>query len=120
MIKSVQQKELAKVGFDFITVLTKVQTEKLLKEKVLHISLFDEQISEVILDKTKRYILKRNPIRATEISDNRKSKLSRLKDVINIRNNYLKSHSRAKAETTLKYCYDKLWRLKMEGWVSLK
>jgi transposase len=63
--------------------LTKGQIEKLFKENVLHVSLFDEQISKVILDETNRYILKRNPTRATEISDNCKSKLSRLKEVIN-------------------------------------
>ncbi|MDR1963717.1 MAG: hypothetical protein LBQ50_08055, partial [Planctomycetaceae bacterium] len=43
--------------------------------------------------KTKRYTLKRNPIRATEISDNRKSKLSRLKEIINNSNDYLKNYS---------------------------
>jgi hypothetical protein len=76
-----------------ITALTKAQIEKLLKENVLHVSFFDEQISEVILDKTKRYILKRNPIRAIEISDNRKSKLLRLKEIINNSNDYLKNQS---------------------------
>jgi transposase len=120
MIKSAQQKELEAIDFDFITALTRVQIEKLIKQDVFSISLFDEKLSEVILDNGKRYILKRNPVRATEISDNRKSKLSRLKEIVNNRNDYLSHHSRAKTETPLKYCNNKLRRLNLDGWVCLK
>jgi hypothetical protein len=74
MIKSPQQKELSQADFDFITALTKRQIEKLLRERVIQLSLFDENLSEIILENGKRYLLKRNPVRAKEISDNRHSK----------------------------------------------
>jgi hypothetical protein len=36
--------------FDFITALTKKQIEKLIEENVFQLSLFDEELSEAILD----------------------------------------------------------------------
>jgi transposase len=62
MIKKAQQDELSEADFDFITALTKCQIEKLIKQNVIQLSLFDERLSEIILENEKRYILKRNPI----------------------------------------------------------
>jgi transposase len=81
-IKSPQQKELSEMDFDFITALTKKQIEKLIETNVFPRSLFDEELSEVILDDGKRYILKRNPVRADEINMNRQSKMRKLNEII--------------------------------------
>jgi transposase len=120
MIKNLQQKELTQADFDFITALTKRQIEKLIREYVIQLSLFDENLSEIILENGKRYILKRNPVRAKEISDNRRSKLSQLHNTVSERNNYLTRHQRAKPEVALNYCNDKLKRLKLDGWIELR
>jgi hypothetical protein len=69
-----QQKELSHADFDFMTTLTKGQIEKRIRQNVIQLSLFDENISEIILKDGKQYLLKRNPVRAKVISDNRRSK----------------------------------------------
>lgn len=118
MIKSPQQKELSEMDFDFITALTKKQIEKLIKTNVLQLSLFDEELSEII-DNGKRYILKRNPVRVDEIQKNRQSKMFKLEAIIARRNLYLREHSRATLSAALKYCNDKLQRMNLQGWNQL-
>ena len=119
MNKSTQQKELSEHNFDFITALTHAQIEKLLKQNVFQLSLFDEELSEVITEHN-RYILKRNPVRAEEINQNRKSKISKLEQIITERNNYLSQHTLAKLSTALKYCNDKLQRMNLQAWNQLE
>ncbi|MDR1485730.1 MAG: hypothetical protein LBT09_13025 [Planctomycetaceae bacterium] len=53
---------MSEADFDFITALTRSQVEKLIKQEIFQLSLFDENISKVILDNIRRYILRRNPI----------------------------------------------------------
>jgi transposase len=120
MIKKAQQNELSEADFDFITALTKCQIEKLIKQNVIQLSLFDEQLSEIILENEKRYILKRNPIRAREISENRMSKLSQIRKIIFDRNDYLNKHARAKSDIALNYCNNKLRKLKVDSWTTLR
>jgi hypothetical protein len=110
---------LSQADFDFITALTKRQIEKLIRQNVFQYSLFDENLSEIILENGKRYILKRNPVRAKEIADNRHSKLSQLHKIVSERNYYLAKHTKAKPDVALNYCNDKLKRLKLDGWIEL-
>jgi len=72
MIKSAQISDLSADDY-YITALTKPQINKLLKEDVFQMELFDKTICEVI-DKEIRYVLRRNPIRVKEIQENRQSK----------------------------------------------
>ncbi|KJU84937.1 hypothetical protein MBAV_002865 [Candidatus Magnetobacterium bavaricum] len=44
MIKNVQIEHLSLYGFDYITAITKVQIEKLIKDGVFQIDLFDDNI----------------------------------------------------------------------------
>ncbi|MDR2641499.1 MAG: IS1634 family transposase [Planctomycetaceae bacterium] len=119
MIKSTQQKELLEHDFDFITALTQKQIKTLLKQNVFQLSLFDEELHEVVTEQN-RYILKRNPIRADEINQNCQSKILKLEQIITERNRYLSQHSRAKLSTSLKYCNDKLRRMNIQGWNQLE
>lgn len=80
MIKSDQMQTCKDEGLHYITAISKPQIEKLIKEETLQMEFFDEQIHEVIdEDSRKRYILKRNPLRAQELASTRQSKLSRVK-----------------------------------------
>jgi hypothetical protein len=87
---------------------------------VIQLLLFDVDLSEVILKDGKRYILKRNPVRAKEISENRLLKLSQLHKIISERNNDLTEHQRANPNKALNYCSNKLRRLKLDGWIELQ
>ena len=122
MIKSVQQKELTEEGFGFITALTKPQIKTLLDQGAVQLELFDEKISEVVLGERsedgKRYILRRNPVRAEEIAASRSSKLASLQDFVAQKNEYLRKHAKAKLETALKHVRDRAARLKIGPWVE--
>ena len=118
MIKSVQQKELSEEGFDFITALTKPQIETLIKQGDVQLELFDENINEVILDNDKRYVLRRNPVRAEEIAAARASKLQSLQDFAAKKNEYLHKHGKAKLEIALKQVRDRAKRLNIDKWIE--
>ena len=74
MIKQGGIEQLKEAGFHYITALTRVQIQKLVSDDRIQIELFDEDICEIQLDE-ERLILRRNPIRAMEIQNSRKSKL---------------------------------------------
>jgi len=54
----------------------------LIKQRSIPMSFFDENLHEVVLENGHRYILKRNPVRAEEIAENRKSKQVKLDAIV--------------------------------------
>jgi len=94
MIKSAQIKDLAKAGFHYITAITKPQIRALIKRGVIQLELFDESLCE-IEDNSVRYILRRNPKRASEMAASRNSKLACLQRLADAQNRYLAEHPRA-------------------------
>jgi transposase len=119
MIKSTQISDLSDEHFHYITAITKVQIEKLIKDGVLQMSFFDENVCE-ISHKGVRYILRRNPIRAQEIADVRESKLSRLNNFIDQQNKYLSEHPRARVEVAQKKCLGKSRTMRIDQWATVK
>jgi len=99
MIKSAQMDTLSEEKFHYITTITKPQIEKLLKEKVIQMELFTDQMCEVedTLAST-RYILRRNPFRAQEIAQNRAAKIKAIENKVATSNKYLGEHPRSKIE----------------------
>jgi len=82
MIKTPQIKELPE-GFHYITAITKAQIDVLIKQDVIQMDLFDAELCEVEdNEEGVRYILKRNPVRAKEIENNRLAKRQRLEAAI--------------------------------------
>jgi len=118
MIKSTQQKELTEENFRFITALTKAQIETLIDKDIVQLELFDEQINEVETDDGKRYILKRNPVRAEEIAASRKSKLQSLRDFAAKKNEYLSNHRKASPSKALQHVQRRAITLKIDAWIK--
>lgn len=116
MIKGRQIEELEEEGFHYITAITKPQIEKLLKEKVFQLELFDSEVAEVKTIEGIRYILRRNPIRAKEIKKSRQDKLGRVKKEIEKQNEYLKVHSRAVPKVAINKVNGLSKRLKISDW----
>jgi hypothetical protein len=84
------------VKLHYITAITKPQIEKLLKQDVLQLSLFDETVAEVVDDAAGvRYVLRRNPQRAGEVSATREAKWAKLQQHVRAQNTYLAQHPRA-------------------------
>jgi len=119
MIKSGQIEELSRVGFHYITAITKPQIETLLKAGVVQMALFDEKVCEVEQDGV-RYLLRRNPRRAEELAASRADKQASVERLCQQRNRYLSEHPRAKVPTAEKALRAKIAQLKLEPWLLLQ
>lgn len=76
MIKSTSLEAIKKHGFSYITSITKPEIETLAQAGIIQLSLFDTELCEVE-DSGVRYILRRNPQRAEEVSANRGERLAK-------------------------------------------
>ncbi len=119
MIKSVQISELSAEDFYYITALTKPQIEKLLKDNVFQMELFDKDIYEV-LDNKIRYVLRCNPIREKEIRENRQSKLEAVKKRCVKKTQYLAQHPRAQVNVAEREIREFIEKLKIDKWVKIR
>jgi transposase len=119
MLKQAQIEALGAQGFHYITAITKPQIETLVKNDIVQLSLFDEQIAEVV-DENTRYVLRKNPYRAKEIEGTRQSKLAGLRRLIAEKNKYLDEHRKAKLETALRAVHAKAKQLKLDTWINVK
>lgn len=120
MIKAPQMEDLLSHGFHYITAITKPQIESLLADGVLQMSLFDEQLTEVISPDGHRYVLRRNPVRAQEIACSRKEKLLFLEKAVTHYNRYLKEHLRAKLRVAQRILREKAEKVRISGWISIE
>ena len=118
MIKSTQIEDLSKVGFHYITAITKPQIRSMIKKGVFQLGLFDEHLCEVEQNGV-RYILRRNPQRAKEMAATRASKLSALQRLADEQNRYLAEHPRADRHTAWKKVIEKADRLGLSDMVTV-
>jgi transposase len=121
MIKSDDIIKIKDLGYDYITSIGKPSIQKLIDDQnsKVQMSLFDENLKDVIDDKTKtRYILRQNPIRKLEIRKTRESKIVRLKSFIELKTNYYNKHFRAKSETLIKNIDKKIASLKLAKFIT--
>ena len=119
MIKSQQIADLAKQGFHYITAITKPQIEKLLRTGTLQMDLFDQELAEVLADEGVRYVLRRNPVRAQEVRENRQAKLATLQALVAKQNRYLTEHPRADAQGAVQKLVARAKTLRLADWVEL-
>lgn len=122
MIKNAQIDELSAddfQNFHYITAITKPQIQTLLKNNIVQMELFDDTVSE-IKDGDIRYILRRNPVRAEEISKSRQSKLEKVQSYCDDRKTYLAEHPRAWTEVAKRNVSKKISKLKLGSWCSVE
>jgi transposase len=106
--------------FHYITAITKPQIEALLKRKVLQRELFDETLAEVTdSEQHVRYVLRRNPLRAAEVSATRESKFASLQALVRKENGYLAEHPRAALAAAERRVKAKIDKLRLSSWVSV-
>jgi len=119
MIKSGQVQDLARVGFHYITAITKPQIKTLLEAGILQMDLFDAELCEVSHEGL-RYVLRRNPLRADELSAARADKkvsVERLREALN---RYLAEHPRARSATAERTVRAKISQLKLDSWLAVE
>jgi transposase len=119
MIERKQRDALTEEDFRYITAITKREIERLLREDVIQMELFSEDLIEVEYN-GERYILRKNPYRAEEIRLNREDKLESIKKHIGEVNKYLEEHDKAKIEVARRRVKEKIGRLNMTSWVTIE
>ena len=119
MIKSGQIEELSRVGFHYITAITKPQIDTLLAAGLLQMELFAAEVCEVQQDRV-RYVLRRNPLRAEQLAASRADKQARTRQLMQERNDYLAKHPRAKVSTAEKKLRAKMAQMKIEAWLDVQ
>lgn len=119
MIKGPQMEELGDAGFNYITAITKPQIERLLAQGEIQMELFDETLNEVTTHDGRRYILRRNPLRAEEMAASREDKKASVRRLAKKQNIYLAEHPRASVEVASRKVAEKIERLRLGGWLSI-
>jgi len=119
MIKGRQIEDLSGEEFHYITAITKAQIETLLAKEAFQMSLFEENLTEVSYDGL-RYVLRRNPVRAKEIADNRQDKIASLQKEIKKGNTRLIDHPKARPETAINKLNRRIQKLKMSKWATIE
>ena len=118
MIKSAQIKDLSEEEFFYITAITKPQIETLLNQGKIQMELFTEELFEVEYDKI-RYVLRRNPVRAEELEETRKSKMKKVELLIEEKNRYLDEHRRSSETVAVRIVNELISRLKLSDFLSV-
>jgi len=120
MIKCEDIQTIKEMGYDYITSISKASIKKLINDKnsQIELSLFDEDLQEVIEDDT-RYIIRQNPTRRDEIRETRESKIIRLQEFIEKKTTYYNTHYKAKQETLENYINKKISDLKLSKFISV-
>jgi len=118
MIKSEDIHKIKELGYDYITSIGKPSIRKLINDKdsKIEISLFDEELKEVI-ENGVRYVVRQNSIRRDEIRKTRESKIVRLKEFIDTKTDYYNTHYRAKKETLENNINKKISNLKLSHFI---
>jgi hypothetical protein len=119
MIKSGQIRDLEQAGFHYITAITKPQIQTLLQAGVLQMDLFDVELCEVSQDDV-RYVLRRNPLRAEELSASRADKKAAVERVRENLDRYLREHPHAKTSTAERSVRAKIAQLKLDAWLTVE
>ncbi len=119
MIRGRQIEDLTTQGFHYITAITKPPIESLLARGVLTMSLFDEELAEVIPDDGPRYILRRNPIRAAERGTSRQQKLRSGQRQVDRQNKYLQAHPKARVQVAVDKIVTQCRKLRLDAWVQV-
>lgn len=118
MIKTTQVDQIKELEWHYITSLTKSQIRSMLNQRIIQLSLFEDELTEVELD-NERYILRRNPYRVKEIRKNRKEKIEYIHEKVKQKNIYLKEHPKAKVETAINKLNEIIKRLKLSKCLSI-
>jgi len=102
-----------------ITAITKPQIESLLKSGLFQTDLFDETLAEVTDEATSvRYVLRRNPHRADELTASRQEKSRVVEKMLSEQNKYLVEHPRAGIKAAVARLKAKISKLRLSTWLT--
>jgi transposase len=103
----------------YITSITNAQIKTLIARDVIQLSLFENELVEVE-DNGVRYILRKNPVRATEIQTSRQSRIDTVQEEVEKANSYLGAHSRANVTLQKEKLIKKLRRFHLHEFAEIR
>jgi len=118
MIKKKQMEFISEMEFYYITAITKPQIRTLMNSGIIKMDMFEEKLYEIIHEGI-RYILRRNPNRAEEMSFTRQEKHQSIQQLTQKENRYLREHLQATVSKALERVNTKIRRLKIHPWLSV-
>ena len=119
MLKKEQLKDITELQWHYITSITKEQIRTLLKQRIIQMEFFEDELMEVMVE-GQRYILRRNAIRANEIQRNREGKIDEIRTKIEEQNAFLAAHSRAKVSIAAKNIEKLIDKKKLKSLLSIR
>ena len=99
--------------------LSDEQVEKLLRDGTFQLSLFEQNLAEISIEDGPRYVLRRNPVRGSEVAQAREDKLAFLRKKVAQKNLSLSEHPRANVDTALKAEVVRAKSLGISAWCQL-
>lgn len=101
MIRSKGKQAIQEEDWNYITTISKIEIESLIKKEVFQYNLFDEELCEVTYE-GKRYILRKNESISKHLKYERNNRIANLQQKIKKRNDYVQKHPKARPEAGLK------------------
>jgi transposase len=101
-----------------VTALTKPQIQKLIKDGVLQLGVFDQDVHEVEHD-GRRLVMRRNPVRAEEAAAGRQQRINTTVTKIQVKADKLKTSKRANPSTAYNFAIIQRHKLKVESFVKI-
>ncbi|RMH69331.1 MAG: hypothetical protein D6683_16205 [Actinomyces sp.] len=117
MIKAKGRELLGEHGFRYITSMTDPEIRKALASGLLQLSLFDEDVAEVVSG-DRRYILRRNPAMTARTRSRRADQFARVQAKVDARNALVATSKRADPQVSLRSANKWLKTYKLDKYVS--
>lgn len=121
MIKNAQINELTSDDYkwNYLTTITREQIHTLLKQGVIQLELFGNDLIEAEdIESGTRYIMRKNPVREVEIKQIRQSKINSVISLVEDQNTYLAEHKNSKSEVALRKVTDRIAKFKLKKIMS--
>jgi transposase len=114
MLKRIPRESINEASYQYITAITKPEVESLLRQDVLQLPLFSDDLGEVEHEGI-RYIFRRNPIRAQEMGASRADRLERARALASDLSAALAVSPRKRADVALRKVIEKVEKLRIDG-----
>jgi transposase len=118
MIKSKGKQALGENGLKYITALTNPQVNKLLKDGIIQLGLFDQTVCEVCHGNL-RLVLRRNDAVRYKEEKRRERKIVKLTQLLDNRNAFVRQSKRADPQSGLRILQNWVMRHKISSFVTL-
>lgn len=114
MLKRIPRESITEANYQYITAITKPEVESLIKQDVLQLPLFVEDLGEVEHEGI-RYVFRRNPIRAAEMEASRTDRLDVARALASNLSTELAESPRKRVDVAVRMVKEKIEKLRIDG-----